>query len=177
MNGKEKVLDQLKNNHQQCQIFVLARGWDLLQRSGEIELRYLSSRSDFGFEFTEIFVFEKRLPAITDTGSCRLRISVIQGVANSPHHWYAESPTPRITDTRSRQLPASPIRRVGYWIFLKKTLRIDDTESRRVADSVYHRYGESTTPCIVLVWESTTPCIGDRGSRYSTKNLIWCRFS
>jgi hypothetical protein len=38
MNGKEKVLDQLKNNHQQCQNFVLARGWDLLQRSGEIEL-------------------------------------------------------------------------------------------------------------------------------------------
>jgi hypothetical protein len=40
----------------------------------------------FGFEFAEIFVFEKRLPAITDMGSRRLRVSVIRGVANSPHH-------------------------------------------------------------------------------------------
>ncbi len=38
MNGKEKILDQLKNNHQQCQNLVLARGWHLRQRSGEIEL-------------------------------------------------------------------------------------------------------------------------------------------
>jgi hypothetical protein len=41
---------------------------------------------------------QKRLPAITDTGSRRLRVSVIRGVADS-----------RITDTRSRQLPASLI--------------------------------------------------------------------
>ncbi len=45
MNGKEKILDQLKNNHLQCQNLVLARGWHLRQRSGEIELilnpRYL----------------------------------------------------------------------------------------------------------------------------------------
>jgi hypothetical protein len=26
MNGKEKIFDQLKNNHQQCQNLVLARG-------------------------------------------------------------------------------------------------------------------------------------------------------
>jgi hypothetical protein len=32
-------------------------------------LHYISSRSDFGFEFAEIFIFEKRLP-----------ISVSQGV-------------------------------------------------------------------------------------------------
>ncbi len=39
MNGKEKILEQLKNNHQQCQNLVLARGWHLRQRSGEIELK------------------------------------------------------------------------------------------------------------------------------------------
>jgi hypothetical protein len=39
MNGKEKILDQLKNNHQQCQNLVLARGRELRQRSGEIELK------------------------------------------------------------------------------------------------------------------------------------------
>jgi hypothetical protein len=49
-------------------------------------LHHLLSLSDFGFDFAEIFVFEKRLPAINDKGSCRLRISVIRGVANSPHH-------------------------------------------------------------------------------------------
>ena len=38
MNGKEKILDQLKNNHQQCKNLALARGWLLRQRSGEIEL-------------------------------------------------------------------------------------------------------------------------------------------
>ncbi len=31
----------------------------------------------FGFEFSEIFVFENRLPAITDTGSRRLSVLVI----------------------------------------------------------------------------------------------------
>ncbi len=36
---EEKILDQLKNNHQQCQNLVLARGWELRQRSGEIELK------------------------------------------------------------------------------------------------------------------------------------------
>jgi hypothetical protein len=46
----------------------------------------LSSRSYFGFEFAEIFVIKKRLLVITDTGSRRLRVSVIQGVANSPHY-------------------------------------------------------------------------------------------
>ncbi len=48
MNGKEKILDQLKNNHQQCQNLVLARGWHIPQRSGEIELNYLSSDSRDG---------------------------------------------------------------------------------------------------------------------------------
>jgi len=43
MNGKEKILDQLKNNHQQCQNLVLARGWDLRQRSGEIELKVVTN--------------------------------------------------------------------------------------------------------------------------------------
>ncbi len=45
MNGKEKILDQLKNNHQQCQNRVLARGWLLRQRSGEIELTVKACRS------------------------------------------------------------------------------------------------------------------------------------
>ncbi len=31
-------------------------------------LHYISSRSDFGFEFAEIFVFEKRLPVSVSRG-------------------------------------------------------------------------------------------------------------
>ncbi len=129
------------------------RNWFLLS-----PLHYLSSHSDFGFEFAEIFVFEKRLPSITDTGSRRLRVSVIWGVTNSPHQWYVESPTPCITDTRSWRLTASPIRRIGYrWYGESSTHRTSDTVScrlpvllsRRVAGSAYHRYRESTTPCIV----------------------------
>ncbi len=125
-------------------------------------------------------------------------LSQIRGVTKSPHHWYGESPIPRITDTRSR--------RVAYWIFLKKTLRIDDTESRQlptpvirwVAVSPYCWVRELPTPRITntesrrlrvspirrvddsayhWVGESTTPRIGDKGSRYSKKKLIWCWFS
>jgi hypothetical protein len=136
------------------------RNWFLMS-----PLHYLSGRSDFGFEFAEIFVFEKRLPAITNTGNRQLPVSLSRGVDVSPHHWDAESATPRITDTESRLLN-----------FLKRTLYIDDTESstprtsdtvsrwlpvsltRRVADSAYR-----------WVRESTTPCIGDTGSRYKKK--------
>ncbi len=39
--------------------------------------------------------------------SCQLPALLIRGVANSPHHWYAESATPRITDTVSRRLRIS----------------------------------------------------------------------
>ncbi len=133
------------------------RNWFLMS-----PLHYLLSRSDFGFEFAEIFVF-----------------------ANSLHHWYAESATPRITDMESR----------AYWIFLKKTLRIDDTESRRlpapvirwVADSPYRWVGESPTPRstdtesrrLRISLRRGVDDSADRwyGSRYSRKKLIWCRFS
>jgi hypothetical protein len=37
--------------------------WDFcINRFGIGHLHYISSSSDFGFEFTEIFVIEKRLP-------------------------------------------------------------------------------------------------------------------
>jgi hypothetical protein len=132
--------------------WVFCRNWFLMS-----PLHYLSNRSDFGFEFAEIFIFEKRLSVITDTGSRRLCVSVIRGVATSPHHWYAESPTLHITDTRSRQLLASLIRGVGnfphhrYWEsvieFFKRKLSV--SMIRRVVDSLHQWYGESPTPGIV----------------------------
>ncbi len=114
--------------------------------------------------------------------------------ADSPHHWYAESPTPRITDTGSRRLPASlicgvpdsPHHRHGESAieFFKRKLSV--LMIRRVVDSPHQWYGESLTPHIVesgsrrlcvsfirrvtdspycWVGESTTPRIGDTGSR------------
>jgi hypothetical protein len=96
---------------------------------------------------SEIFLFERMTPR---------------------YHRYGESPTPHITDTWNRPLPASlihgvadsPHHRYGesaFEFFKKKTLCNDDTESRRlpapvirwVADSPYHWVGESTTPRIV----------------------------
>ncbi len=131
------------------------RNWFLMS-----PLHYLSGRSDFGFEFAEIFVFEKWFPAITDTESRRLSVSVIQGsrqlpvslsrgVDDSPHHWYAESVTPRITDTESRllnffkrKLSVSMIRRVvDSRTSDTVSRRLPISLSRRVADSAYHRYG------------------------------------
>jgi hypothetical protein len=51
------------------------RNWFLID-----PFHYLSSRSDFGFEFAEIFVIEKRL---TDSTSLRLSDSASRGVADS----------------------------------------------------------------------------------------------
>jgi hypothetical protein len=39
-----------------------------INRFGLGPLHYISSRSDFGFEFSEIFVFENRLPASVSRG-------------------------------------------------------------------------------------------------------------
>ncbi len=84
------------------------RNWFLIS-----PLHYLSGRSDFGSEFAEIFVFEKRLPAITDTGSQRLPVSLSRRVADSPYHRYGESTTPRIVESGSRRLRVSVIQGVA----------------------------------------------------------------
>ncbi len=89
-------LGLLKGFTNEADFWGFCRNWFLMS-----PLHFLSSRSNFSFDLAEIFVFEKLLPAITD----------------------GESPTPRITDTQSRQLLASLIHGVG--------------------DSPHHRYGES----------------------------------
>jgi hypothetical protein len=56
---------------------------------------------------------------------------------DSPYHRYAESSTPRLNDTGSRQLSVSTIRGVGDSPTQRSTLLI-----RGVDDSPYHRYGK-----------------------------------
>ncbi len=151
-----------------------------INRFGIGPLHYISSRFDFGFEISEIFIFEKRLPD-----------STIRGVGDSP---YAESATLRLNDTGSRRLSASLIREVddyphhryGESAFEFKKKKLAVLVIRIVVDSAYRWYGESPTPRIIesgsrrlrvslirrvadspyrWIGESTTPRIGDTGSR------------
>ncbi len=55
-------------------------------------------------------------PRINDAGSQRLCVSLIRWVGDSPYHWYAESATPRITDTRRR------IFKFSTWCWFLETL-------------------------------------------------------
>ncbi len=106
-------------------------------------LHYLWSRSDFGIEFAEIFVFSL--------------LSPIRGVANSAYQWCGEPPTPRITDTRSRQLPTSlihgisnsPHHRYGELAIEFFSRKLSVSMIQRVVDSPHHWYGELPTPRIV----------------------------
>ncbi len=70
------------------------------------------------------------------------------------YHRYGELPTPHISDTGSRHLPASLIRGVTdsphHWYTESVTPQITDTESRLLnffkENSPYRWYGESSTP-------------------------------
>ncbi len=73
-------------------------------------LHYLSSRSAFGFEFAEIFVFKKRLPD-----------SANRGVANSPTLRVGELSTPRLGESSRHGESGS-----GYSNFLKFSIDFPD---------------------------------------------------
>ena len=47
-----------------------------INRFGLGRLHYISSRFDFGFEFAEIFVFEKRLPVSMSRGVDKIAWSI-----------------------------------------------------------------------------------------------------
>jgi hypothetical protein len=131
-----------------------------INRFGIGPLHYISSCYDFGFEFSEIFIFEKQLPD-----------SMIRGVGDSPYQQYAESATLRLNDTGSRRLSESLIRGVDdspHHRNGESATIIGDRECRwlrvsvmrRVVDSLYRWVGESLTPRIV-----------ELGSRYLKKKI------
>ncbi len=84
-------------------------------------------------------------------------LSLIRGVTDSPHHWYAETATPRITDTESWLLNFLEENSLYRWYGESSTPRASDTVSRRLLvslsqgfdNSAYHWYGESPTPHFV----------------------------
>ncbi len=108
-------------------------------------LQYISSRSDFGFEFAEIFVIEKRLAdsaswGVADSLTRRDGESAIECLKeNSPLRWVGESSTPRIAESKRRRLPNSASR----WVGESSALRIvGESPSPQLAES-RSRYGES----------------------------------
>ncbi len=141
-----------------------------INRFGIGPLNYISSRSDFGFEFSEIFVLEKRLPD-----------STIRGVSDSPYQQYAELATLQLNDTGSRRLSASLIRRVddsphhrygeSAIEFLKRKLAV--SVIRRVVDSAYQWCGESSTPRIVDTESRQLPVSLSRGVDDSAYRWSW----
>jgi hypothetical protein len=55
-----------------------------INRFGVGPLQYVSSRSDFGIEFAEIFVIEKRLPGSPNRGVDKIaNITVVPGMRTS----------------------------------------------------------------------------------------------
>jgi hypothetical protein len=89
------------------------RNWFLID-----PLHYLSSRSDFGFEFAEIFVIEKRLP-------------------NSANWRIGDSPTRRVGESGFELFEKNGI--YGHFC-LKKIVSIGtlvDSPTRRVGESFF----------------------------------------
>ncbi len=137
-----------------------------IYRFGIGPLHYIFSRSDFGFEFSEIFIFKKRLPD-----------STMRGVGDSPYQRYAESATLRLNDTGSRWLSVSliggvddsPHHQYGESAieFFKRKLAV--SVIRRVVDSVYHWCGESSTPQIV---ELESRGVNDSEYRWYGESLV-----
>jgi hypothetical protein len=118
-----------------------------INRFGIGSLHYITGRSDFGFEFSEIFVFEKRLPD-----------STIRGVGDSPYQQYAESATLRLNDTGSRRHSTSLIRGV------------DNSPHHRYGESAIEFFKRK----LAISWygESSTPRIVESGSRRLCVSVI-----
>ncbi len=119
------------------------RNWFLID-----PLHYPSSRSDFGFEFGEIFVIEKRL-RLPDLASHRLSESVSQRLSDLVSQRVGESGTLRLgelgsrwlVDSQSRGVHDLSTRRVGKFAF--ECLK-ENSVSRRVGDSPTRRVRESS---------------------------------
>jgi hypothetical protein len=88
--------------------------WDRATNPGCLTgpLHYISCRSDFGFEFAEIFVIEKRLAPTRRVG---------ESATSRLTEWVGESLTPRLGESESRRPPDWPSRGVAIWNFFKST--------------------------------------------------------
>ncbi len=119
-------------------------------------LHYISSRSDLGFVFAEIFVIDKNA----------YRYNFFKPlIDDSPTRWVMELATPRLAESGSRRLSDSPSFSFKHSKADSPTRRavsrrLPDSPSRRVSDSLTRRVGESP---IRRLTES--------GSRFSIMNI------
>jgi hypothetical protein len=132
--------------------------WDFCRNWFLIDpVHYLSSRSNFGFKFAEIFVIEKQL---SDLASRRL-----YDVAS----W-------RLSDSASRGVDVSPRRRVGFRIFKTK---LGESESQRLLDSESQQLLDSESQRLLVsesrgVTNSPTPRVRQSSA---TGELLWSHYS
>jgi hypothetical protein len=81
----------LKGHGNEADFLGFCRNWILVD-----PLHYLLSRSDFDFEFAEIFVIKKRFP---DSAIRQLSNSASRGVGNSTSRGVDDSQTCRVGET------------------------------------------------------------------------------
>ncbi len=106
-----------------------------INRFGIGPSHYISSRSDFGFVFAEIFVIEKLFP---DLASRRLFHSSSWGVADSTTRRVGESLTLRLSDSERRLLNVKT-----PFFGESESRRLPESASQGVANSPTRRVGES----------------------------------
>jgi hypothetical protein len=164
-----------------------------------VDIKGTGNETDF-LGFLQKLVSHESLTLPFEPFWCRLRIYWDIRIWNTTprYHKYGESPTPRITDMRRRQLPASlireseipPITNTESWLlnFLKEnslyrwyresstpctsdtvSCQLPGSLSWRVAESAYHRHGELTTPHIV---ESGSRGVDDSADRWYGESLF-----
>jgi hypothetical protein len=114
-------------------------------RFGIGPFHYISSRSDFGLEFAEIFTTKNQLP---DSASRRVDDSPRRGVGESDsrrfsHSWSWGSTTLRLINAGSFLLK---IQKPTLSLSDSASRWLPDSPSRRVVDSLTRRVGESPTP-------------------------------
>jgi hypothetical protein len=139
-NRKSRVRLPLKGLGNEADFWSFCRNWFLID-----PLYYLSSCSDFGFEFAEIFTIKKWLP---DSASPRLS-SASWGVAdsNSSSRWVNDSLTCWVGESAFECLKENSARQ-----------RVVESPSRQVGESpwwggeslfeffkIYHRFSELLT--------------------------------
>ncbi len=148
---------------------VVCRNWFLID-----PLYDLSSRSNFGLKFAEVFLIEKRLPdsvsrRVGDSPTWQVGDSPTWRVGDSPTRWVRESGSWRLPDSASRGVADSPTQRVGESTnprlakaesrllnVYKKTQRVRESGSRRLSDSP-----SFPTPWLTIA----TPWLGESESR------------
>ncbi len=116
-------------------------------------LHYISSHSDFGFEFAEIFVYEKWLPVSVSRGVDKISYwynyfqtwnnSILIVITSLANFWPHGSFKGMLQPFKVLKMDAKLI--FFHRITNKRSRRPSDSPIRGVGDSPYRRYAETAT--------------------------------